>query len=130
MTTVRLFLNKAIQEELPIKQLDIPTAFLNGELNSNIYIKYPEGLQNKTEGKVLKLKKALYGLKEAPRCWNEKLSKFLTQNGLKRSQSDFCLYTGQDVYILIFVDDILIIGNGQNIIQKLKEQFQLSIWEI
>lgn len=124
MTTIRLFLNKAIQEDLPIKQLDIPTAFLNGELKTNIYIKYPEGLENTKEGKVLKLRKALYGLKEAPRCWNEKLNNFLTQNGFQQSLSDFCLYTGADVYILIFVDDILIMGDGQTIIQKLKDQFQ------
>lgn len=93
-------------------------------MKTNIYIKYPEGIENRKEGKVLRLRKALYGLKEAPRCWNEKLNNFLTQNGLKQSQSDFCLYTGTNVYILIFVDDILIIGNNQNIIQKLKEEFQ------
>lgn len=123
MTTVRLFLNKAVQEDLPIKQMDIPTAFLNGELKSDIYIKYPEGLA-KEKGKVLKLRKALYGLKEAPRCWNEKLNDFLIKKGFNRSQRDFCLYTGNNVYILIFVDDILVIGDGQKIIQNLKEEFK------
>jgi hypothetical protein len=65
----------------------------------------------------------LYGLTEAQRCWNEKLNKFLTQNGLKQSHSDFCLYSGPNVFIIIFVDDILIIGDGSNITRKLKEEY-------
>lgn len=123
MSTVRLFLSKSVQDDVPIKQLDVPTAFLNGELKTDIYIQYPDGVK-KEERKVLKLRKALYGLKESPRLWNERLHNFLVKNDLKQSQHDFCLYMGQNVYVLIFVDDILILGNGQKIIAKLKKEFQ------
>lgn len=59
-----------------VKRLDVPTAFLNGALINNIYIKPPEGITIES-GKVLRLKKALYGIKEAPRCWNERSHKYI-----------------------------------------------------
>lgn len=122
LPTVRLLLSKSIQENLPLKHLDIPIAFLNGELETEIYIKIPEGLQQK-KGKVLKLRKALYGLKGAPRCWYGRLHEFIVNNGFKQSKHDFCLYTNEDTSLLIFVDDILVLGNDENIINKFKTEF-------
>jgi hypothetical protein len=90
LSTIRLFLCYALQNNLSIKQLDIPTAFLNGELNTEVYIKPPEGLNIKGS-KVLKLNKALYGLKEAPICWNKQFNKFMKKLNFKKSQHDFCL---------------------------------------
>lgn len=72
----------------------------------------------------MKLRKPLYGLKESPRCWNEKLNEVLTKNGFTQSHSDFCLYTSNNVYVLIFVDDILIIGNAGEIRKKLRKEYQ------
>lgn len=119
MSTIRLFLNKAVQEDLPIDQMDIPTAFLNGELNNYVYIKYPEGLP-KEKGKVLKLRKALYGLKEAPRCWNERINDFLLKNGFRQSQIDFCLYTGNNVYFRgRHIDDWKWTGNKKKIKRRI-----------
>lgn len=68
-TTIRTLLSHTIQPNFKLKQLDVPTAFLNGTLENDIYIKCPKGLKLKN-GNVLKLNKALYGLKEAPKCWN------------------------------------------------------------
>ncbi|KAK9752029.1 Reverse transcriptase (RNA-dependent DNA polymerase) [Popillia japonica] len=72
MSTVRLLLAQAVKKNLPLRQLDIPTAFLNGELNSEIYIKAPKGIGKGNE--IYRLRKSLYGLKEAPRCWNQKIN--------------------------------------------------------
>lgn len=123
MSTVRLLLAQAVIKNYSIRQMDIPTAFLNGELTTDIYIKAPEGIGNVND--VYRLKKALYGLKEAPRCWNDRLDKFLKQNGFQRSRNDFCLYTKDKVNILIFVDDILIVNEKEdNIVEHLKKEFK------
>lgn len=74
-----------------IDQMDAITAFLQGDLLEDIYIKYPEGYESKN-GKVLKLKKSLYGLKQSPRMWNCKLSQALKKFGLNQSKLDPCLY--------------------------------------
>ena len=113
--TVRLLVSIAVQENLPIRQLDVPTAFLNGNLNTEIYMYYPDGLKPQ-KGEVLCLRKALYGLNEAPRCWNEELHNFMIKNRFEQSKHDFCLYIGEESWVLIFVDDILVIGKGDYII--------------
>lgn len=123
LPTIRTMLSHAVQEKLVIKQLDVPTAFLNGDLENDVYIKCPKGVNH--QGKVLKLKKALYGLKEAPKCWNQKFHKFITSNGFIQSKHDFCLYKNEDTWLLIFVDDILLLGN-ERILKKLKEEFKIK----
>ena len=71
---------------------------------------------------VCKLNKAIYGLKQAPRSWFQKLHHTLTQMGFQSSKSDSSLFIkfwdGNVLLILIYVDDILIIGNSSNVIQK------------
>lgn len=121
MSTVRIFLTKTVVGNLPIRQMDVPTAFLNGELSSEIYIKAPKRVGNEDE--VYKLRKALYGLKEFPRCWNQRIDNFLQQKKFKRSKNDFCLYTKGETNLLIFVDDILILGKSEEIIKQLKDEF-------
>lgn len=80
MTTIRMGLSQALNNDWDIKQLDIPTAFLNGKLKSEVFISVPEGVTTEKKGTVLKLKKALYGLKESPRCWNERFNEFCEKN--------------------------------------------------
>ncbi|GJQ79857.1 form3 [Trypoxylus dichotomus] len=83
VTTIRMALTYALNNNWKIKQLDVPTAFLNGDLESSVYIKIPEGV-TAGQGKVLKLKRVLYGLCEAPRCWNKCFGNFAIKHGLKR----------------------------------------------
>lgn len=123
LSTVRMMISKAVQENLPIEQLDIPTAFLNGRLKSEIYIKVPQGLKATNKNTVLKLNRALYGLTESPRCWNETINKFAKENGFKRSDYDNCLYYKEDCWMLIYVDDILLIGETKNTKEALKNNF-------
>ncbi|CAB0005156.1 unnamed protein product [Nesidiocoris tenuis] len=114
MPTVRLMLSHAVQHDLPLRQLDIPSAFLNGTLRSEIYLKIPEGVHIEN-GKCLRLNKSIYGLKEAPRLWNECFDSFAAKNGLKRSPSDSCLYVGRQLWMVVWVDDILITGRQSRI---------------
>lgn len=97
-----------MQKNWTLKQVDVPTAFLNGVLDNAVYIKPPEGLT--TESKCLKLNRALYGLRDAPRCWNNKFNEVIDTLQFKRSEYDYCLYIKDRVYLVLFVDDALITG--------------------
>jgi hypothetical protein len=78
LDTIRLILALAANRGWQVHHLDVKTAFLNGELEENVYIAQPEGyVEQGKEKMVLKLSKALYGLKQAPRAWNTKLDKTL-----------------------------------------------------
>ena len=77
-----------------IHQMHVVTAFLNGELEEDIYMEQPEGVV--VEGKetlVCKLNKSLYGLKQPPKCWNSTLDKQLKLMGFSNSGADHCVYT-------------------------------------
>ncbi|GKC14560.1 retrovirus-related pol polyprotein from transposon TNT 1-94, partial [Tanacetum coccineum] len=77
-----------------IYQMDVKTAFLNGELNEVVYVSQPEGFVNPDHpSHVYRLKKALYGLKQAPRAWYDKLSMFLLNSGFTKGVVDPTLFT-------------------------------------
>ena len=113
VTTIRLLLSLAISQKWHIQQLDISNAFLHGDLHELIYMDQPQGFQNpQYPHHVCKLQKSLYGLKQAPREWFQKLTNCLIQLGFQGSKTDTSLYytlTGP-LYLLIYVDDILILG--------------------
>ena len=98
----------ALQKGWDVIQLDIPSVFLNGKLNQDLYVKVPKGVKCNTE--VFKLNKSLYGLRPAPKMWNETFNNAVESYGLTRSKNDFCLYIGKNVYLVIWVDDIIITG--------------------
>lgn len=128
MSTIRLILSIALQENWDVMQLDIPTAFLNGEMKHETYIYIPEGLTCKSP--VLRLNRALYGLKESPKVWNETFNEFALKNNFRRSQHDCCLYSNGRTWMLIYVDDILVIGKSVNvkeILLLLEKQFRARI---
>lgn len=129
-STVKTLLAHAVHNSLPIRQLDVPTAFLNGNLESEVYIKAPPGVIVE-KNKVLKLNRGLYGLRESPKCWNERFDCFMTKNGFTRSQYDYCLYYKRNikVWLLIYVDDIILTGTEENIVtivKELKEEFRVK----
>ena len=73
--------------------MDVVSAFLNGELAEEIYMKQPPGyVQSGKEELVCKLRKSIYGLKQSPRCWNEKLRDQLRSAGFKESGADPCVF--------------------------------------
>ena len=103
--------------------MDVVTAFLNREVSSEVYVGQPKGYSDGIN-KVCKLRKALYGLRESPRTWYKYLDEYLTKIKFKRSNVDYCLYTqGQrldQVYLLIYVDDLLICSKSKKKIKNLK----------
>ncbi|KAA8490359.1 Retrovirus-related Pol polyprotein from transposon TNT 1-94 [Porphyridium purpureum] len=91
---------------------DVTTAFLNGILQEEIFMQQPDGFDF-GENKVLKLRKAIYGLKQASRAWNEALCKVLYETGYSALQADPCIFakSAEGPYVLIYVDDLLVIGD-------------------
>ena len=106
--------------------MDVKIAFLNRELEEEIYMDQPDGfVANGQEGKVCKLLKSLYGLKQAPKLWHEKFDRTLTSVGFVVNEADKCVYYryggGEGVILCLYVDDILIFGSGLKVIEEMKE---------
>lgn len=107
-TTLRYLLGHCTRNDLALLQLDVATAFLNGEVKEVIYIKEPLGCERGPPGLVCRLRKALYGLKQAARAWYYKLRVTLEQAGFVVCEAEECLFKRGTCYILIYVDDLLI----------------------
>ena len=112
---------------------DITTAFLHGELEEEVYMKIPEGYN--VPGKVCLLKKALYGVKQAPSKWNKKLTGFLRSEGMENLKTDQCIFVNKSktVQLAIHVDDSIVIGRDietmKKLLKKLNDKFQMRITE-
>ena len=123
--SVRTVIALSAQNNLKLHQLDITTAFLNGILQEEAYMRQPEGFVDKeNRDLVCKLKKSLYGLKQSPRCWNFALDKHLKAFGLKQSTADPCLYFGENqemVLVAVYVDDIIVATEKDVTLQKIKD---------
>lgn len=136
LSTLRILLTVCNNYDLFLEQLDVKNAFLNGSLNETIFMKIPQGLEvaNSEKNKVYLLKKAIYGLKQAPKMWNEKFNDFMCSIKFKRSKSNYCLYTfieqGICCYLLVYVDDILLACNTLDfhnyVKSKLCESFKMK----
>lgn len=132
-TTVRVVLTIALSRNRKINQLDVNNAFLNGDLLEEVFMEQPHGFVFKS-GSICRLKKAIYGLKQAPRAWFEKLSQALYQFGFYSSKADSSLFikfsSNSCVFLLVYVDDIIITGSNQaevkNLIDKLDSFFSLK----
>ena len=114
--------------------MDVTTAFLNGELEEEVYMKQPEGFAAKgQEDLVCKLKRSIYGLKQSPRCWNSALDNQLKKMGFVQAKGDSCLYMaseGEMFMVAVYVDDITLAGKSNKRIaevkQNLAKQFQVK----
>ena len=129
MTTIQVLLSLASSYGLIIHQMDVKTAFLNGELEEEIYMDQPDGFVVKgEEKKVCKLLKSLYGLKQAPKQWHEKFERTLTSAGFVINEADRCVYYrhggGNSVILCLYVDDILIFGTNINAINEVSLFYQ------
>ncbi|KAD6455029.1 hypothetical protein E3N88_09735 [Mikania micrantha] len=122
LTTVRTLLAVGVKRGWHIHQLDVNNAFLHGDLQEDVYMKIPQGFAKYNDDRVCKLKKSLYGLKQASRNWYHKFTTSLLEVGFKQSLADASLFIFKehDVFVatLIYVDDVIIIGNN---LKKIKD---------
>ncbi|XP_074282698.1 uncharacterized protein LOC141607237 [Silene latifolia] len=125
MTTVRSFLVVAVSRGWFVHQMDVHNAFLHGDLDEVVYMKLPYGFRHSNPNLVCRLKKSLYGLKQAHRCWFAKLSEALQKYGFHQSSADHSLFTfirdGKQVQVLIYVDDLVISSNDLLALQNFKD---------
>lgn len=91
MTSLRVLLTVALEKKLRIMQLDVKAAFLNGTLKEEVFMLPPKGLKA-PENYVCLLKKALYGLRQSPKCWNDCINQCPLEIGFQRCKSDGCIY--------------------------------------
>jgi hypothetical protein len=125
--SVRLLLAIAAEEGWSVHHMDVKSVFLNGELQEEVYVTQPPGFVVRgQEGKVLRLDKALYGLRQAPRAWNTKLDVTLQQLGFKHSDCEHAMYAcgkgSARLLIGVYVDNLIITGNDIDEIVKFKLQ--------
>ena len=132
--TIRIVLSIATNLEWDLWQMDVKNAFLQGELEDEVYMLPPPGLEHLVKpGNVLRLKKAIYGLKQSPRAWYRKLSTTLNGRGFRKSELDHTLFTltgpSGIIVLLVYVDDLIITGSDKAGIQATKE-FLKSVFDI
>jgi hypothetical protein len=94
LDTIRLILALAAQNSWSVFQLDVKSAFLHGDLSEEVFVQQPLGYEKKgEEGKVYKLRKALYVLKQAPRAWYSKIESYFIREGFERCFCEHTLFT-------------------------------------
>ncbi len=116
--------------------MDVKSAFLNGYITEEVYVKQPPGFEDSSNPEhVFKLKKSLYGLKQAPRAWYERLSNFLLEKGFQKGQVDNTLFSKSfknDILIIqIYVDDIIFGSANPSLCkefsQVMQDEFEMSM---
>lgn len=134
-TTLRAFLTIASKKGMILKHVDIKTAYLNGIVKGELYMRQPPGFAEiGKEDLVCKLKRSIYALKQSGRCWNQVLHTVLLNHNFKQCDSDPCLYVRRDkqstIFLLIYVDDILIGCTEESetykVYQDLKKHFEIT----
>ena len=125
-SSVKVILSIIASEDLICHQMDVSTAFLHGDLDVDIYMNQPEGFEDSTKpNHVVRLKKGLYGLKQAGRIWNLKMNDVLMAANFNRSITDETIYIRDEgdskTYIVLYVDDLLIAGNSLERVNNVKD---------
>src|SRR3954462_6414138 len=108
-----------------IWQMDVKTAFLNGNIEEELYMIQPKGFFDpKDANKVCKLQRSIYGLKQASRSWNLRFDEVIKEFGFVQTYGEACLYkkvSGRSVaFLILYVDDILLIGNDIDLLNSVK----------
>ncbi|CAN1766567.1 Retrovirus-related Pol polyprotein from transposon TNT 1-94 [Linum perenne] len=128
INSIRVILSIAVNNDWPLYQLDVKNAFLNGKLEEEVYMNLPPGFEEKFGmGKVCKLKRSLYGLKQSPRAWFDRFWKAIKKYGFCQSQADHTLFykrsiEGKMVVLIVYVDYIVVTGDDGAGIDLIKKQ--------
>lgn len=119
-TTLKILLTVAGQRKMKVKHFDIQTAYLNGDLSHEVFMKQPKGFVEGNNNEVCKLVKNLYGLKQGAKEWNTKFNSIMNINGYIQSTNDLCLFKkkikNDYIYISNHVDDIVVASTNSELI--------------
>ena len=128
--TIRLIFALTAQLDCVLEQMDVKSAYLHSTIDEEVFLEQPKGFEQVGENDkklVCRLKKSIYGLKQAGHNWNRNLNNWLIGQGFARSESDRCLYYKRDgsefEYVVIWVDDIIICGSQRGRVDELKKAF-------
>ncbi|WVZ64113.1 hypothetical protein U9M48_013680 [Paspalum notatum var. saurae] len=136
LEAIRILFAFAASKGFKLQQMDVKSAFLNGFIEEEVYVRQPPGFESaRFPDWVYKLRKALYGLKQAPRVWYARLKSFLLKSGFEMGSVDktlFLLSRGGDALIVqIYVDDIIFGGSSHTLVSSFAEQisreFEMSL---
>ncbi|KAJ8717783.1 hypothetical protein PYW07_005713 [Mythimna separata] len=127
LASLRYLFALAVKHDLDICQMDAVSAFLQGDIEEEIYMRQPPMYENDQKENVCLLKKSLYGLKQASRQWNKKIDFTLKEMGLSQSKLDPCIYfrienENNITFLAVYVDDLLLFTNNQETKSYIKEQ--------
>ena len=133
--SIRILLSIAAHYDYEIWQMNVKIVFLNGNLEEEIYMMQSEGFIAKNqEHMVCKLKRPIYGLKQASRSWNIKFDQAIKSFGFEQNLDELCVYKRHRdnvvMFLVIYVDDILLIGNDVGVMSSvnvwLSSQFDMK----
>jgi hypothetical protein len=131
LEALRLLVAVAALKHYKIHQMDVPSAYLQSPLKEDVYLEPPEGIEV-PDGKVLHLKKGLYGLKQSGRLWNQTITQFFEKHGLLAIPADHSVFTNKDgtLTVALYVDDLLIFAPSEremvDLKQGLTDQFKIK----
>ena len=130
--SLRIIMALVAHFDLELHQMDVKTAFLNGELEEEVYMTQPEGfISEKGNNLVCKLKKSIYGLKQASRQWYMKFHNIITSFGFEENIVDQCIYIkvsgSKFKFLVLYVDDILLASNNLGLIRETKRFLSQNI---
>ena len=131
ISSVRILISLAANLDWPLFQLDVKNAFLNGNLKEEAYMEQSPGFVAQAEsGKVCRLHKAIYSLKQSPRAWFGKFSEVVLKFGLRHCHSDHSMFSHTSdkgkILLIVYVKNIIITGNDKQGIDDLKRYLQNS----
>ncbi|CAI7873487.1 unnamed protein product [Closterium sp. NIES-53] len=129
-TSVRLVLCEAAANNFPLRQIDVSNAFLYADVDAEIYVEYPHTYPTNPPS-VCKLKKSLYGIKQAPRLWQQHLNRKLTEVGFRQLPHDPGMYRLDDkrsyALLVAYVDDILYVSSSTSLSDRIEADLKKSL---
>ena len=124
--SIRILLAISAYYDYEIWQMDVKTAFLNGNLQEEVYMTQPAGFISDDGTKVCKLNRSIYGLKQASRSWNIRFDETVKQFGFKQNMDEPFVYQKRSgiagsIFLVWYVDDILLIGKDKTALKEVKD---------
>jgi len=128
MDTIRAILVVVAQYKLKVHQMDVKSAFLNRVLEEEVYVEKQPRYEIGADDKVYHLKKALYGLNQAPRAWYNRIDSYFMRNNFCRSDGEPTLYIkeSKDMFltIILYVDELIFLGSNDAAVENFKEEMK------